>query len=190
MSNERRPNDDDYFEPGRFRTSLYSQGDLFSQVPLAYPVLGQPVHEEPEGARRFVSGPLEPGYAMLITPTCSMSAQQAEGYAHFVRTLVPVVPLSDLVKKSVIAETQLAFIRGYDPLIAYMYLPPHAQSGMPESMALLYMPITLDHYLLESTTKRTTQLAKEGARQYVRKMIRYISGGIERPRAEFNPPMD
>jgi hypothetical protein len=46
------------------------------------------------GSRRFLSGPLEFGPAMLITPSCSLAFQGAAGYGHAVRTLVPVIPLA------------------------------------------------------------------------------------------------
>jgi hypothetical protein len=77
---EHRPDDDDYYAP--HRTELYSQGDIFRDVPLAYPTMleetevdGAPDDRAEDwltaGKRRFLSGPLDFGPAMLITPTCA-----------------------------------------------------------------------------------------------------------------------
>lgn len=118
-----RPSDADYYE--RDRVPLLSQGDLFRDVPLAYPLpADELVVDERGGSRRFLSGPLEFGPAMLITPSCSLGAQGAEGYAHSVRTLVPVVPLAELIERGVVKETALDDLRRFDHLINNMYLPP------------------------------------------------------------------
>jgi hypothetical protein len=119
-----RPPDANYYE--RDRVELFSQGDLFRDVPLAYPL---PANEllvdeaEGGGSRRFLSGPLEFGPGMLITPSCSLGAQGAAGYGHPVRTLVPLIPLAELVGRGVVKETALADLRRFDHLINYMYLP-------------------------------------------------------------------
>ena len=87
MPRERRPADQDYYEE---RLAFLSQGDIFRDVPLSYPLPAREIAaDEGGGARRFLSGPLDFGTGMLITPTCSMRAQGTEGYAHPVRTLVP-----------------------------------------------------------------------------------------------------
>jgi hypothetical protein len=149
-----RPSDAEYYE--RYRVELLSQGDVFRDVPLAYPL---PTNElivddkEGGGSRRFLSGPLEFGPAMLITPSCSLGAQGAAGYGHPVRTLVPLIPLSELLARAVVKESALADLRRFDHLINYMYLPPldveEFEFSMPESVALLYMPVTLHHAFLE-----------------------------------------
>src|SRR6266487_4282207 len=102
-----RPADADYYE--RERVELFSQGDLFRDVPLAYPLPADElvVDKEQGGSRRFLSGPLEFGPAMLITPSCSMGAQGTAGYGHPVRTLVPVLRLDQLVEQRLIKETAL-----------------------------------------------------------------------------------
>src|SRR5919201_5581247 len=109
-----RPPDADYYE--RNRVELVSQGDLFRDVPLAYPMPADElvVDGEPGGSRRFLSGPLEFGPAMLITPSCSLGAQGAKRYAHPVRTLVPVLPLAEFVDRGVVKETALADLRRFD----------------------------------------------------------------------------
>jgi hypothetical protein len=149
----------------------------------------QEVVSEGAGTRRFLSGPLEPGFAMLTTPTCSMSAQgNAAGYAHFVRTLVPIVSLAEIVEENVLNEDQLREARKHDGLLNYMYLPAHKESGMPVSLALLYITITLDHELLVATSKRTTQLALQGAQQLQRKLV-IFNANIPIDRKYFQPEM-
>lgn len=195
-SKPERPNDGDYYE--RERVKLFSQGDLFRDVPLAYPspaeelLVDEDEHASGGGGRRFLSGPLEFGTAMLITPSCSMGAQGAFGYAHVVRTLVPMMPLAGLVERGVVKENTLDDIRRYDHLINYMYLPPleidELGFAIPESLALLYMPVTLHHAMLEGN--RVSQLAYRGAQQLQRKLVWFYSGWLEDDLDAFDPPMD
>lgn len=187
-----RPSDADYYE--RDRVELFSQGDLFRDMPLAYPLPADEliVDEESGGDRRFLSGPLEFGPAMLITPSCSMGAHGTLGYGHPVRTLVPVLPLAELVARGVVKETALNDLRRFDHLINYMYLPPlevdELEFAMPESVALLYMPVTLHHAFLEG--QRVSQLAYRGAQQLQRKLVWFYSGWLEDDLDVFEPPMD
>jgi hypothetical protein len=187
-----RPPDADYYEHDR--VELFSQGDLFRDVPLAYPLPADElvVGEEGGGSRRFLSGPLEFGPAMLITPSCSLGAQGAKQYAHPVRTLVPVLPLAELVERGVVKETALDDLRRFDHLINYMYLPPlevdELEISIPESVALLYMPLTLHHAFLEG--QRVSQLAYRGAQQLQRKLVWFYSGWLEDDLDVFDPPMD
>ena len=169
-----RPADEFYYE--RDRVELFSQGDLFRDVPLAYPLPAEEIvidGMEDGGSRRFLSGPLEFGPAMLITPSCSLGAQGAAGYGHPVRTLVPVISLAELLGRGVVKEAALADLRRSDHLINYMYLPPleveELEFSMPESVALLYMPVTLHHAFLEG--QRASQLAYHGAQQLQRKLV-------------------
>lgn len=192
MSRSERPRDTDYYE--RDRVELFSQGDLFRDVPLAYPLPADElvVDEEGGSSRRFLSGPLEFGPAMLITPSCSLGAQGAAGYGHPVRTLVPVLPLAGLVERGVVKEAALDGLRRSDHLINYMYLPPldvdELEFSMPESVALLYMPVTLHHAFLEG--QRVSQLAYRGAQQLQRKLVWFYSGWLEDDLDVFDPPMD
>jgi hypothetical protein len=188
-----RPSDAEYYE--RDRVELFSQGDLFRDVPLAYPLPADELIVDDVaggGSRRFLSGPLEFGPAMLITPSCSLGAQGATGYGHPVRTLVPVIPLVELVARGIVKETALADIRRFDHLINYMYLPPlevdELEFSIPESVALLYMPVTLHHAFLES--QRVSQLAYRGAQQLQRKLVWFYSGWLEDDLDLFDPPMD
>jgi hypothetical protein len=114
------------FSIERDRIELFSRGDLFRDVPLSSPLPADElvVDEEGGGSRRFLSGPLEFGPVMPITPSCSLGAQGGGGYAHPVRTLAPVLPLAELVERSVVKETVLDDLRRFDHLINYMYLPP------------------------------------------------------------------
>jgi hypothetical protein len=187
-----RPPDADYYEHDR--VELFSQGDVFRDVPLAYPLPADElvVDEEGGGSRRFLSGPLEFGPAMLITPSCSLTAQRGVGYSHPVRTLVPVISLEELVAKGVVKETALHDLRRFDHLINYMYLPPlevdELEFSMPESVALLYMPVTVHHAFLDG--QRVSQLAYRGAQQLQRKLVWFYSGWLEEDLDVFEPPMD
>jgi hypothetical protein len=187
-----RPPDTEYYE--RDRLELFSQGDLFRDMPLAYPMPATEllINEQFEGSRRFLSGPLTFGPAMLITPSCSLGAQGVGRYAHPVRTLVPVLPLAEIVERGVIKETALADLRRFDHLINYMYIPPlkvdELEFAMPESVALLYMPVTLHHAFLEG--QRVSQLAYRGAQQLQRKLVWFYSGWLEDDIDVFDPPMD
>lgn len=187
-----RPADATYYE--RDRVELFSQGDLFRDVPLAYPLPANELilDEDSGGARRFVSGPLAFGPAMLITPSCSLAAQGTAGYGHPVRTLVPVLPLAELVTRGAIKETTLNDLRRFDHLINYMYLPAleisELEFSIPESVAFLYMPVTLHHAFLDGN--RVTQLAYRGAQQLQRKLVWFYSGWLEDDLDAFDPPMD
>jgi hypothetical protein len=193
MPRPERPRDADYYE--RDRVELFSQGDLFRDIPLAYPLPADElvIDDESGGGRRFLSGPLKFGPAMLITPSCSLAAQGATaGYSHPVRTLVPVLPLDDLVAQGLIKEAALDDLRRFDHLINYMYLPPfevaELEFSMPEGVALLYMPVTLHHAFLEG--QRMSQPAYRGAQQLQRKLVWFYSGWLEDDLDSFDPPMN
>jgi hypothetical protein len=187
-----RPADTDYYE--RDRVELVSQGDLFRDVPLAYPLPADEliVDDEGGGSRRFLSGPLDFGPALLITPSCSLAAQREEGYSHPVRTLVPLVPLDEVVERGFVKEAAVDDVRRFDHLINYMYLPPldvdELEFSIPESVALLYMPVTLHQAFLEG--QRVSQLAYRGAQQLQRKLVWFFSGWLEDDLDVFDPPMD
>jgi hypothetical protein len=129
---------------------------------------------------------------MLITPSCSLAALGTAGYGHPVRTLVPVVPLVEVIDRGVVKQTALGDLRRFDHLINYMYLPPldvdELEFSMPESMALLYMPVTLHHAFLEG--QRVSQLAYRGAQHLQRKLVWFYSGWLEDDLDLFEPPMD
>jgi len=188
VASEHRPDDADYYEN---RLQLFSQGDIFHDVPLAYPLPADEIVEDEDesyGNRRFLSGPFEVGLAMLVTPTCSMRAQGApDRYAHPVRTLVPLRPFEDLVEAGLLDDSKSGLARKRDSLINYMYLPESEELGLSESLALLYMPVTLHHEFLEG--QRVTQLAVEGARQLHRKLV-WFSSSLLLDRATFEPPLD
>jgi len=193
---DHRPRDDEYYEQDR--AALFSQGDIFRDVPLGYPTVLEEAEDDGEpdvragdwlaaGKRRFLSGPLDFGPAMLITPTCAMSAQGASGYAHAIRTLVVVRSLEDVVESGFLSKDQAADLRRRDRFGNYMYLPPTADGEMLESVALLYYAITVHHDFLEGN--RITQLGYEGARQLQHKLGVFYAG-FDVDRAEFDPPMD
>jgi hypothetical protein len=58
---------------------------------------------------------------------------------------------------------------------------------MPESIAFLYMPVTLHHEMIEG--QRATQLTFEGAQQLHRKLAHFATGVLA-PRDVYKPPMD
>jgi hypothetical protein len=188
VEKEVRPADGDYYE---VRQDLLSQGDIFGDVPLAFPLpAGEIVEEEASGpGRKFLSGPFEPGMAMLLTPTCSMRSQDnPTQYAHPVRTLVPVMPLTDGIIADIgLDPSKIGLIRKYDQLINFMYLPASREVGIEESIALLYFPVTLHHDIIDG--QRVTQLAVEGARQLHRKIVWLYSGLLE-SRQAYDPPLD
>ena len=134
MSSERRPTGL-YYE---VRTELLSQGDIFDDVPLAYPTVADEIvadsEEVVESSRRFLSGPFDIGKAMLITPTCCMRAQPSgQGYAHPVRTLVPIRTINELMEMGIFDESKRGLADRRDGLINYMYLPADTAIALEES---------------------------------------------------------
>lgn len=189
MQRQERPPNGSYYET---RHDFFSQGDIFKDVPLAYPFPPGQIVEDvnaPAGSRQFLSGPFEIGHAMLITPTCSMRAQQsaAGAYAHPVRVLAVIRPVQELVERGLFTNDRLGLLRNYDGLMNYMYVPGSPPLGVPESAALLYMTVILHHDMIAD--QRVTQLAYQGAQQLQRKLVLFASG-LPVDRNEFKPPMD
>ena len=153
---EPRPHDDSYFAE---RTDYVRQGDLFRDVPLGYPWPPDAI-DHSEGRRKFLAGPFEPGFGMLVTPTCSFVAQgESGGYAHPARSLAPILPLERLVSEGAVKEGSIQDLRTYDHLINYLYVPAIPEDGLPESLALLYAATTIHHDYLEN--RRLAQLSEE-----------------------------
>jgi hypothetical protein len=73
-----------------------------------------------------------------------------------------------------------------------MYLPPleteELEFSMSESVALLYMPVTLHHAFLEGS--RVSHLAYRGTQHLQRKLVWFYSGWLEDDLDVFDPPMD
>lgn len=155
---EPRPADADYYAS---RTTYVRQGDIFRDVPLGYPWPPDAI-DHSEGRRKFLSGPFEPGFGMLITPTCSYVAQgpESSGYAHPARSLAPVLPLERLVDEGAVKARSVDDLRSHDHLVNYFYVPPIEEQGLPESLALLYTTTTIHHDYLEG--HRITQLSEVG----------------------------
>lgn len=167
---EQGPSADSYYEE---RTDYVRMGDIFQDVPLAYPWPPDAAGHG-EGRRKFLSGPFQPGFGMLLTPTCSMIAQGADGYAHPVRVLAPVLPLQELVDAGAVKEASLGDLRVYDHLVNYFYLPPIKEHRLPESLALLYASISIHHdYLIE---RRVAQLAEPAAVHLKYKLAAFYGG--------------
>lgn len=169
---ERRPKDGDYYTD---RTDYLRQGDLFANVPLGYPFPPEAIDHE-EGKRKFLAGPFEPGFGMLLSPTCSFVAQgaDAEGYSHPVRMVAPVLSIEHLVAEGAIKSGSLEDLRIYDHIVNYFYLPAIDEVGMPESLALLYSSITLHHDYLEEN--RVTQLSEAAAIHLKYKLAAMFTG--------------
>jgi len=186
VSHERRPRSD-YYET---RTELLSQGDIFADVPLAYPL---PAHElgvesVDETVRLFLSGPLDFGPAMLITPTCSMRSQTpGREYAHPVRTLVPLRSVDELEEVGVLDAAKRGLAERRDSLINYMWIPGDRSIGIEDSLALLYMPVTLHSEMIAGT--RLTQLTYDGASQ-LQKKLAWFATSVLLDHADLDPPMD
>lgn len=169
---EPRPADEAYYED---RTDWYRQGDLFRDVPRSYPFPAD-ASAQVEGRRKFVSGPFDVGFALLLSPSCSMAAQGAEGrYAHPARVLAPVLPLEDLLAAGAIKAGAIDDLRRYDHLVNYCYLPA-IPDLMPESMALLYTPVTLHHDLLNGC--RVAQLSQIAAVHLKRQLAAHYAGQL------------
>jgi hypothetical protein len=188
VAHERRP-------AGRYyenRIELLSQGDIFEDVPLAYPMPAASItveeDESTDTARAFLSGPLDFGPAMLITPTCSLRSQPSgQGYAHHVRTLVPLRSVEELLDLGILDPARRGLADKRDSLINYMYLPADSEFGIVESLALLYMPITLHHEMISDN--RVTQLTFDATAQ-LQKKLAWHSTSVLLERSEFQPPMD
>lgn len=170
---ERRPSDDAYYEP---RTEYVRQGDIFRDVPLGYPWPPDAVDHE-AGSRKFLAGPFEPGFGLLLTPSCSMAAQGQPGqYSHPVRMLAPVLPLEHLVAEQAIKAGAVPDIRVHDHLVNYLYVPAILDAGLPESMALLYAAITVHHDYLAD--RRVAQLSEAAAVHLKFKLTALFGGAV------------
>ena len=168
---ELRPPDEQYYAS---RTDYFRQGDIFRDVPLGYPMPPE-AFSHSAGSRKFLSGPFEPGFGLLLTPTCSMTAQgEAGAYAHPVRTLAPVLPLVRLVDDGAVKAGALDDLRRFDHLVNYLYLPAIDDASMPESLALLYAAITIHHDYLEE--RRISQLAEPAAIHLKYKLTALFAG--------------
>lgn len=158
------------------RTDHLLQGDLFKEIPLGYPFPPEAL-DHSHGSRKFLSGPFDSGFGLLLTPSCSMAAQGDPGkYAHPSRILAPVRPLDELVTAGTIKAAAIDALRAYDHLANYLYLPALENAAMPESLALLYMPITIHHDYLED--RRIAQLTPSAANHLKRQLTYHFAGEL------------
>lgn len=175
MPREPRPPDDRYYEE---RTEWLRQGDLFRDVPLGYPFPPDAVDHQ-AGRRKFLAGPFEPGFGLLLTPTCSMHPQGEEftgRYAHPHRALAPVRPLEELVERGAVREGAVAQIRQHDQSMNYWYVPAIEAAGLPESLALLHAPIVVHHDYIAD--RRVAQLSPEAVVHLKRQLAAHVSGSL------------
>jgi hypothetical protein len=177
---------DAYYE---VRHAYFNQGDIFRDVPFVYPFPIEESGVEDGGSRNLYAGPIENGLGMLISPTCSMQAQGRPpgAYAHPARALVPVVALDRLVNEGSIKASALPQLRQYDNLINYMYLPASESCEIVESVALLWLPMTIHHAQIDGL--RVAQLGEPAAQQLQRKLQWFFTGLVD-PRSEFEPQLD
>ena len=162
---------DDYYR--QERTVLFSQGDIFSNVPF--------VDIDSESYGREVTR----SKALLITPTDVMRAHGAidEGsYATSVFAVVPVLPVTHL-------EVNWEDFFN-DDLLHYMFLPSSGDGAIPESGAVLSEPSLLSlRVLLECP--RIMQLTVDATRQLQRKLVMYYTMIQPSPqRSDFHPWAD
>ena len=177
-----RPDDDNYFvEPW---SDTFLQGDVFDEVPFAFPAPPDAVVID-EGERRFVSGPFDATLAMLVSPSCTIAAQgqnvPAGTYAHPARTLLPIRPVNTLLEAGAITDYNLGHLRS-DRLRNYFYIPPGPR--WPESAALLYMPITMHHDVIADT--RVAQLTGDAYWHLRVKLMVFVGGFLLDP-SELGP---
>jgi hypothetical protein len=181
----RRPDEGRYYVPPW--SANFLQGDIFQDVPLGFPLPPDAVFVE-EGERRFLSGPFDAGLAMLLTPSCAMAAQGAEvepgEYAHPARTLVPLRPIDELIEAGVVPERNLGHLKA-DRLVNYLYLPAEPELDIPESVGLLYLPVTVHHDVIAED--RVAQLTGE-AFWHLRMKLMAFSGGFFIHPSEFGEP--
>ena len=174
------PEPAEYYE---VRHSYFNQGDIFQGLPLPWPI---PRHEDElvsaEGGK-FHQGEVG-GCGLLITPSCCMQAQghPPGTYAHPVRAIVPIVPLEELVANGTIKTSAVPQLRQFDNLKNYMYLPASERYTFLESVALLWLPLSLHHDQVDGL--RVAQLSEAAAQQLMRKLQWFYTGVMD-PREEF-----
>jgi hypothetical protein len=86
------------------------------------------------------------------------------------------MPLARLVDEGAIKESAADDLRRYDHLVNYLFLPAIDDAGMPESVALLYAPITLHHDYLDD--RRIAQLSAEASVHLKRQLALFYSGSL------------
>ncbi len=184
MSVKRPANDAYYVEPW---SNTFLQGDVFVDVPIAIPAPPDAILMD-EGHRRFLSGPFDAGPAMLLSPSCTIAAQGAapDAYAMPARTLVPIRPVAQLMDAGVITAQNVSNLRA-DRLRNYLYLPAGG-ALTEESVALLYMPITVHHDVIAS--ERRAQLTGDAYRHLRVKLIAYNTGLVIDPAVFGEPQAD
>jgi len=181
-----RPTEDAYYtEPW---SATFLQGDLFKDVPLGFAMPPDAVVMA-EGERRFITGPFDAGHAMLLSPSCAIAAQgqsaKEGGYAHAARILAPVRPVEELVTAGIVHDDNIGLLRA-DRLRNYFYLP--ASDLWAESVALLYMPITVHHDVISQD--RVSQLTSAAYWHLRVKLMAFFGGFLLDPQELGDPPPD
>ena len=95
--------------------------------------------------------------------------------------MVPIRPVTDLLEQSAVTEKNVDMLR-VDRLVNYLYLP--ATDKLPESAALLYMPITMHHDVIADD--RCMQLSGSAFWHLKAKLMVFFGGYLVHP-DEFGP---
>jgi hypothetical protein len=95
--------------------------------------------------------------------------------------------VTELLEMGVLDASKHRLAETRDSLINYMYIPATPELDLPESLALLYMPVTVHHDMIADT--RITQLTYEAAAQ-LQKKLTWFASSLLVERADFEPPMD
>jgi len=168
---EHRPYDTDYWT-APWSTALFA-GDLFEAIPFTDQPTTLLLDDEQDAVKHFI-GPVALGYGLLITPTCDMADQRAEGAtAHPFRTLVPVVPLALVIEHTHGLGGNAELLRSRDTIHPYMYLPPLPPVLEEESVACLFRPSLVSDELLADPPRRVAQLRPEARRHLKVKLAAY-----------------
>ena len=126
---------------------------------------------------------------MLISPSCTIAAQGATArrgsYAHPARILVPLRPVDELVENGIITDSNIGMLRA-DRLRNYLYLPE--AEGWPESVGLLYMPITVHHDVIAD--ERVAQLSGAAFWHLRMKLMAFVGGFVIDPEELGPTPTD
>jgi hypothetical protein len=85
-----------------------------------------------------------------------------------------------------VPERNLGHLRA-DRLVNYLYLPADAGLGLPESAALLYLPVTIHHDVIAED--RIAQLTGEAFWHFRAKLMAFCGGFLIHP-SEFGDPPD
>ena len=159
------------------------QGDLFARVPFAMPAPPDAIFME-GGDKHFVSGVLEIGVGLLLTP--SFVTAGGVGGATDMRTLAPVQTVAQLQARGAFDEDGLALLRA-DRLRGYVHIPRQNGFVEAESAAVLSSPVSMHRDVIERF--RLAQMSAEAHRHLRLKLMAYAAGYLA-DADDLGPPGD